>query len=98
MTSRKAPIELTRNPIVKAALRSRWPQFIMRVIALAGFVLAQPSICLHRARLLSFSCRRTFSADHCAVSVLSHVAASGQAIRDRRESDSAQSEVHAPLP
>ncbi len=32
------PIELTRRPIVKAALRNRWPQFITRVIALAGFV------------------------------------------------------------
>ena len=33
-------IELTRNPIVKATLRHRWPQLIMRVIALAGFVFA----------------------------------------------------------
>ena len=40
MTSVKAPIELTRNPIVKAALRNRWPQLIIRVIALAGFVFA----------------------------------------------------------
>ena len=40
MASVKAPIELTRNPIVKAALRNRWPQLIMRVIALAGFVFA----------------------------------------------------------
>jgi polyferredoxin len=34
------PIELTRNPIVKATLRNRWPQFVMRVIALAGFLFA----------------------------------------------------------
>ena len=34
------PIELTRNPIVKATLRNRWPQFIIRVVALAGFVFA----------------------------------------------------------
>ncbi|NTU65100.1 MAG: 4Fe-4S binding protein [Chloroflexi bacterium] len=40
MTSAKMPIELTRNPIVKAALRNRWPQFVIRVIALAGFVVA----------------------------------------------------------
>ena len=31
-------IELTRNSIVKATLRSRWPQLIIRAIALAGFV------------------------------------------------------------
>lgn len=34
------PIDLARTPIVKAALRNRWPQFILRVIALAGFVFA----------------------------------------------------------
>ena len=34
------PIELTRNPIVKATLRNRWPQFVIRVIALAGFLFA----------------------------------------------------------
>ena len=34
------PIELTRIPIVKAALRARWPQFVIRVIALAGFIFA----------------------------------------------------------
>lgn len=34
------PIEITRNPIIKATLRNRWPQFVIRVIALAGFVLA----------------------------------------------------------
>jgi polyferredoxin len=40
MTSAKMPIDLTRNPIVRAALRNRWPQFVIRVIALAGFVVA----------------------------------------------------------
>ncbi len=34
------PIELTRHPIVKATLRNRWPQFVIRVIALAGFIFA----------------------------------------------------------
>src|SRR5512143_4072671 len=32
------PIELTRNRFVKATLRARWPQFVIRVIALAGFL------------------------------------------------------------
>ena len=32
--------DLTQIPIVKAALRNRWPQLIIRVIALAGFVFA----------------------------------------------------------
>ena len=48
MTTVHAPIELTREParvltrnsIVKATLRARWPQFIIRVIALAGFLFA----------------------------------------------------------
>src|SRR5512136_2895950 len=34
------PIELTRNRFVNAALRARWPQFVIRVIALAGFLFA----------------------------------------------------------
>ena len=33
-------LELTRIPGVKTALRSRWPQLVLRVIALAGFALA----------------------------------------------------------
>jgi len=33
-------VELTRLPLIKTALRSRWPQLILRVIALAGFLLA----------------------------------------------------------
>lgn len=33
-------IELTRSPWLKSALRSRWPQLILRVVALAGFLLA----------------------------------------------------------
>lgn len=33
-------LELTRLPWVKAALQSRWPQFILQAIALAGFALA----------------------------------------------------------
>ncbi len=28
------PRELTRNPLVKATLRARWPQFVMRAIGL----------------------------------------------------------------
>lgn len=32
--------DLTRLPLVMPMLRSRWPQFILRAIALAGFVLA----------------------------------------------------------
>ena len=36
----KTTIELTRYPVVKATLRSRWPQFVIRVIALGGFVFA----------------------------------------------------------
>ncbi len=35
-----SPIDLARASIVKAALRNRWPQFVVRVIALAGFVFA----------------------------------------------------------
>src|SRR5512146_1108783 len=34
------PIELTRNRFVKATLRARWPQFVIRAIALAGFLFA----------------------------------------------------------
>src|SRR5512136_660257 len=34
------PSELTRNRLVKATLRARWPQFIIRAIALAGFLFA----------------------------------------------------------
>ncbi len=34
------PIDLARAPIVKAVLRNRWPQFGLRVLALAGFVFA----------------------------------------------------------
>jgi hypothetical protein len=33
-------IELTRLPVVKSLLRSRWPQFALRALALAGFLLA----------------------------------------------------------
>ncbi len=33
-------IELTRYSIVKATLRARWPQFVLRAIALAGFLFA----------------------------------------------------------
>ncbi|HEY4691468.1 MAG TPA: 4Fe-4S binding protein [Anaerolineae bacterium] len=33
-------IELTHLPLVKPLLRSRWPQFVIRAIALAGLVLA----------------------------------------------------------
>ena len=33
-------LELTRIPALRAALRSRWPQLVLRVIALAGFALA----------------------------------------------------------
>lgn len=33
-------IELTRNRLVKATLRNRWPQFVIRAIALAGFLFA----------------------------------------------------------
>ncbi len=33
-------LELTRIPGIKTALRSRWPQLVLRVIALAGFALA----------------------------------------------------------
>ena len=33
-------VELTRIPWVKGMLRSRWPQLILRVSALAGFWLA----------------------------------------------------------
>jgi len=32
--------DLAELPLVKPALRSRWPQFVVRVIALAGFVFA----------------------------------------------------------
>jgi len=32
--------DLAKLPLVKPALRSRWPQFVVRVIALAGFVFA----------------------------------------------------------
>jgi hypothetical protein len=38
--SQVTPIELTRNPIVKATLRNRWSQFVIRAIALAGFLFA----------------------------------------------------------
>src|SRR5512136_2666834 len=34
------PIELTRNRLVKATLRARWPQFVVRAIALASFLFA----------------------------------------------------------
>ena len=34
------PIELTRLPLVKPLLRSRWPQLIATAIALGGFLLA----------------------------------------------------------
>ncbi|HLF28722.1 MAG TPA: 4Fe-4S binding protein [Anaerolineae bacterium] len=33
-------IEITRVPLFKTLLRNRWPQFILRVLALAGFVFA----------------------------------------------------------
>lgn len=32
--------DLARLPLVKPMLRSRWPQFLLRAVALAGFVLA----------------------------------------------------------
>ncbi len=32
--------DLTRIPVVKALLVNRWPQFILRIVALAGFVVA----------------------------------------------------------
>src|SRR5512139_318540 len=34
------PIELTHNRFVTAALRNRWPQFVIRAITLAGFLFA----------------------------------------------------------
>ena len=34
------PLELTRLPLVKPLLRSRWPQFLITAIALGGFVFA----------------------------------------------------------
>ena len=33
-------IELTSVPVIKMVLRSRWPQLLLRVLALAGFLLA----------------------------------------------------------
>jgi len=32
--------DLTRSPIIRSAVRNRWPQFILRVIALVGFIFA----------------------------------------------------------
>jgi polyferredoxin len=37
---REKRIDLTRLPWLKRALRSRWPQFILRALALGGFLLA----------------------------------------------------------
>src|SRR4030065_2835990 len=34
------PLDLTRLPLVKPLLRSRWPQFLITAIALGGFVFA----------------------------------------------------------
>ncbi|NNJ48588.1 MAG: 4Fe-4S binding protein, partial [Acidimicrobiia bacterium] len=34
------PLDLAGNRAVKALLRSRWPQFLIMAVALAGFVLA----------------------------------------------------------
>jgi polyferredoxin len=33
-------LDLLRFPLIKTLLRSRWPQFLVRLLALAGFVLA----------------------------------------------------------
>lgn len=38
--AQQAVFELTRLPLVKTLLRSRWPQFGLRLVALLGFVLA----------------------------------------------------------
>ena len=40
MSERLARLELTRLPLFRAALRSRWPQFLLTALALAGFVFA----------------------------------------------------------
>ncbi len=37
---KQAPLDLTELPLVKPVLRNRWPQFVVRLIALAGFVFA----------------------------------------------------------
>jgi hypothetical protein len=37
---REARFDLARFPLVKSLLRSRWPQFVLTIVALAGFVFA----------------------------------------------------------